>query len=100
MGVVTTDVPTDVTWCCLVTVPEVHYRKPDNMTLYHKMEAQVRCEDGWTEPACDQISDGLGCCNSDECSGCIRNGHWQGTLCCGDSFIILEFYLSFGLRRC
>ena len=83
-----------------MTVPEVRYRKPGNLTLYHKMEPHVKCEDGWTEPNCDQICDGFGCCNNDECSGCIRDGHWQGTLSYGDSFIILEFYLSFGGRTC
>ena len=99
-GVVTTDESTESIWCCLVTTPEIRYRKLGNLTLYHTMEARVRCEDGWTELNCDQICDGFGCCSGDDCSGCIDNGHWRGELYYGDMPLPLEFYLSFDGITC
>ena len=36
------------------------------------------CADGFLNPTCDQICDGFGCCNHDNCQGCIQNGVWEG----------------------
>ena len=35
------------------------------------------CAEGFLPPTCDQICDGFGCCNHDNCQGCIQNGRWQ-----------------------
>ena len=38
------------------------------------------CNDGWLPPTCDQICDGFGCCDPDNCQGCIQNGRWQNRI--------------------
>ena len=54
------------------------------------------CADGWTGENCDQICDGFGCCNQDECQGCIQNGRWEGTL----GFNRMEVHLTFRGETC
>ena len=51
------------------------------------------CADGWLLPKCDVICDGFGCCNNDNCQGCIQNGRWVTTF--GD-----EVHLTFKGERC
>ena len=51
------------------------------------------CTDGWLLPMCDQICDGFGCCNHDNCQGCIQNGQWKTP-------IGQEVYLTFKGETC
>ena len=55
------------------------------------------CADGWLPPTCDQICEGFGCCNHDNCQGCIQMGLWVGK---DSNQLRLEARLTFSGETC
>ena len=96
-------------WCCLVTEPEIHYRKPGNMILYYRKNTRVArqihrtdgnghvCAPGWTGPECD-VCEGFGISTESGCTECIQIGKWTGTW--GAFFQVMTVFLTFQGPEC
>ena len=95
-------------WCCLVTEPEVKYRKPGEMVLYYKSDTTLKCQTGWAGINCDacvpkwigpncDACEGFGFSAESNCTECIQNGKWTGTWI---NDLPIAFFLTFEGPEC
>ena len=63
--------------CCLLLGNEIGYRQPGNQTLYHIIEAKIKCEKGWTGHNCDSCARNYG--PAGLCDRCLTG--WAGENC-------------------